>query len=159
VSINKRVLLIDDRVDDISWLVDDLSARGCEVHQVTNEKAARQKLHEVREALDEGEHPVRLAIVDIMIPVMDILELVDIDDDFFEDSAKSGVRLCRYARKELKITEEDLPILSLTARSDDMEIRKELNEIGIQGIFGRMKQNDEEGIREYLGRILAETDS
>jgi CheY-like chemotaxis protein len=155
----KTVLLIDDRIDDISWLVDDLNARGYEVDQVTNEKAARKKLEEIKKALGKGQRLFLLAILDIMIPVMDIMELIDISDDFFEDSAKTGVRLCRYARKDLGITEEELPIVSLTARSDDVEIRQELEEIGIQGIFGRLPQSNEDNVRKCLDRFLAENGS
>jgi CheY-like chemotaxis protein len=155
----ERVLLIDDRIDDISWLVDDLNARGCKVDQVANEEAARSKLDEIKKALDKGQRPFVLAIIDIMIPVMDIMDLLEIDESFFEDSAMSGVRLCRYARETLQITEGELPIVALTARSDDDDIRKDLRKVGIQHTFSRVPQSDEQSIRSYLERLLARAET
>lgn len=154
MTLNNRILLVEDRIGDIKWLIEYLEKRGYEIDQVVNERAARLKLDELQKALTEGKSPYCLAIVDIMVPIMDIMDLVDLEDDFYEDSATTGIRLCRYAREELKISEEELPIVCLSSRSEEEEIRKELREIGIVDVFSRVPQSGEENIRAYIGRKL-----
>ncbi len=156
----KTVLLVDDRTDDISWLIDYLEDRGYSYYQVANEESAKSELKKVRMALDNDERLYAVAIVDVMMPVMDIMELVNIEEDFFEDSAKTGVRLCHYARKELGIREEDLPIVVLTSRSDEEEIQEELEEIDVRRIYGRVPEDDEgDEFLLYLDKVLKNKDS
>jgi CheY-like chemotaxis protein len=159
VTEKRKILLIDDRIGDIRWLVDDLEYRGYEVDQVANERDAKLMLEEIRRNLDAGQESYSLAIVDIMVPIMDIMDLVDLEDDFYEDSAKTGIRLCRYAREELRISEDELPIVCLSSRSDEEEIRRELEEIGILKLFSRVPQSSKEDIRTYIGKNFPKADS
>lgn len=144
-----KVLLIDDHVGDISWLIDFLEARGYQVDQETNEVDARAKLESVK----EGESAYNLAIIDIMVSIMDIMDLVDLDDDYFEKSRETGLRLCRYARKELGISEVQLPIVCISAATDREEIQKGLEELGVP-LYSRVPQAPENSIRNFLEQHL-----
>ncbi len=145
-----RILLVDDHIGDISWLVDLLEARGYEVEQVTNEEAARRVLEGVKERLAEGQTAgYGLAVVDIMVSIKDIMDLVDLDEKFYEQSKDTGVRLCRYARDELEISADDLPIVCISARADQEEFKPQLDQLGIP-LFSRTPQNPEESIRSYI---------
>ncbi len=145
-----RVLLVDDHIGDISWLVDLLEARGYVIDQVTNEEAARSVLEGAKERLDEGgATDYELAVIDIMVSIKDIMDLVDLDDNFYEQSKDTGVRLCRYARDELGISQEDLPIVCISARADQDEFKPQLDQLGIP-LFSRTPQSPEESIRNYV---------
>lgn len=144
-----RVLIIDDHIGDITWLVDYLEDRGYGVDQDTNEVAARQRLALIK----EGKAAYTLAIIDIMVSIMDIMEIVELDDDFYEESRNTGLRLCQYARNELGIHEKTLPIVCISAAADREDIKAGLDELKIR-LFSRVPQAPEESIREYLEREL-----
>ncbi len=148
-----RVLLVDDHIGDVTWLVDFLEDRGYNVDQVTNEEAARRKLEAVKAAVKAGQETYVLAIIDIMVSIKDIMDLVNLDEKFFEESRETGIRLCAYAREELALEPDDLPIVCISARSDHEEIRKPLGQLGIR-LFSRVPQSREESIREYLKERL-----
>ena len=148
-SDSEQILLVDDHIGDVTWLVDFLEHHGYEVVQVTNEKDAREKLEEV----EKGQATYVLAIIDIMVSIRDIMDLVDLDEKFYEESRETGIRLCAYAREELKIKPEVLPIVCISARSDHEEIQKPLRQLGIR-LFSRVPQSREESIREYLKEKL-----
>ena len=149
MSSEARILLVDDHIGDVTWLVDFLEARGYEVDQVANEEAARHKL----EAVKDGRESYALAIIDIMVSIKDIMDLVNLDEKFFEESRETGIRLCAYARKDLKLDAGDLLIVCISARSDHEEIQKSLLELGIR-LFSRVPQTRDESIREYLKETL-----
>lgn len=139
------VLIVDDNIGAISWLIEFLEWRGYNVDVVSNEEAARTKL----EAVQEGKQAYELAIVDIMVSIKDIMDVPDFDDEFYEASMDTGLRLCRYAREGLGILEEQLPIVCISARYDDEDLRKNLEHIGIS-IYSRSGGE----IREFLKKSL-----
>jgi CheY-like chemotaxis protein len=143
------VLLVDDHVGDITWLMDYLEFQGYEIAHVTNEEAARKKL----EAVKARKTCYSLAIIDIMVSVKDIMDLVKVSDGLYEDSQRTGIRLCKYARRELGIPAEELPIVCISARADDEEFQEALGELGIK-LFSRVPQTAEESLREYLKENL-----
>ena len=153
MSSNNRVLLVDDHVGDITWLIDFLEARGYEVDQVTNEMAARRKLKRIKEDLAKNLRTYELAIIDIMVSTRDIMELVALTNDFYEKSKETGIRLCQYARDDLKISAKRLPIVCISARPDTDDFQPKLEELGIR-LFSRTPQTAEESIRDYLERAL-----
>ncbi len=141
-----NVLIVDDNLGEIIWLMDFAVARGYQIATETSEKAAKRRL----DAVKKGEESYVLAIIDMMIPMMDFLEMDEFsfDDSFFENSSSSGLRLFRYARHELEISPEDLPMVCLTVREDE-EIRLALKDLGIP-LFQRVPLSNEESIRPFL---------
>jgi CheY-like chemotaxis protein len=139
------VLIVDDQIGDIGWLIDLIQSRGYDVVLAANEKAARGQLDEVK----QGKASYVLAIVDVMVAIADLMDLVALDDKFFQKSKDTGIRLCRYARQELGLLAEELPIVSISVR-EDQEVKKAMNDLGIQ-LFNR---GPEEGIREYVEKHL-----
>jgi CheY-like chemotaxis protein len=148
VSETKRVFIVDDRIGDLAWLLDLIRSRGYEVVLTTNEQAARKQLEAVRKG---GESYV-LAIVDVMVATHDLLDLVALDEKFFEDSRNTGIRLCEYARKELGISPEVLPIVCLTAREDEA-VKIAMDDLGIR-LFHRAPPSPEESIRSFVEERL-----
>jgi len=145
-----KVLIVDDHIGDITWLVDFLEDRGYTTDHDTNEMAARRRLEQIRNGDLEYAH----AIVDIMVSIDDITELMELDEKFYRDSRDTGLRLCQYARKELKISKTVLPIVCLSAAADREEIRSGLKELNIE-LYSRAPQSKDEDIREYLIENLA----
>ncbi|MCP4545782.1 MAG: response regulator [bacterium] len=143
-----EVLIVDDNPGDISWLIDLVEWRGYLIDQVGNERAARGKL----EAVQERRAEYALAIVDIMVSIEDIMDIADFNDSFYEQSKDTGVRLCRYARQELGISAEKLPIVCISAR-DDEGLKESLAELGIP-LFGR----SDRAIRDFLKERLPKLD-
>lgn len=141
---SNRVLIVDDHVDNISWLISFLEFRQYEIEVVTNEGAARAKL----EAVQEGRDHFAQAIVDIMVPVKGIMELVEFDEEFYQASNESGVRICRYARQDLMLDEEKLPIVCISGREDEA-LREALDDMGIR-LFPRVSMPSEESLRDFL---------
>lgn len=145
----KSVLIVDDRIGDLTWLLDLIRSRGYEVVLATNEKAARQRL----EAVERKEESYVLAVIDVMVATMDLLDLVALDEQFFENSRDTGIRLCRYARRDLGISPKVLPIVCLTAREDE-DVKKFIeDELGIP-LFHRAPPSPEESIRGYIEEHL-----
>ncbi|MBK8251806.1 MAG: hypothetical protein IPK82_03955 [Polyangiaceae bacterium] len=144
------VLLIDDQLGDLAWLADRIEQAGLRFRFATNEEDARERLY----AVASGDERYLFAVVDVMMAVTDILRVHSLDDDFFEESRDSGIRLCRYAREELKITPENLPIAVYTARPDN-EVRKQIAAIeGVQ-FFPRDGSEGEGSLSEFVERQLA----
>ena len=149
MSARPTVLLVDDHVDDISWLVDLLAFRGYGVHVEANEKDARRQLRAVK----NGETAFCLAVIDIMVSIRDIMDLADLNEEFYKSSRETGVRLCQYAREELQISSEDLPIACISARSDHDHIQRLLKRLEIP-LFSRVPQSREESLREFVKDTL-----
>jgi CheY-like chemotaxis protein len=143
-----EVLLVDDHAGDVIWMIEFLEERGYRVHEITNEEAARRQL----EAVKKGDASYALAIIDIMVAIKDIMDLVESKERFYEKSRDTGIRLCYYARKELGISAETLPIVCVSARDDD-QARQLLEELDIP-LYSRTPQTPEEDIREYLRKKL-----
>lgn len=142
------VLIVDDQIGDIGWLIDLIQGRGYVVVLATNEAAARKQLLEVK----QGKASHALAVVDVMVAVMDLMDLMSLDEKFFEDSRDTGIRLCRYARQDLGLSAEQLPIICITVR-DDQEVRTAMKELGIR-LFNRAPYGQEDSIREYIETSL-----
>ena len=145
MSVKPQVLLVDDHLGDISWLIDLLEHRGYQVHTETNEKSAREQF----KAVERGDVSFRLAVIDIMVSIRDITDLADLNEEFYKSSRESGVRLRIYARQELGLTAEELPIVCVSARADLEHTRRILQELGIP-LFSRVPQSPEESLREFV---------
>jgi len=143
-----EVLLVDDHAGDVRWMIEFLEERGYRVHEITNEEAARRQL----EAVKKGDVSYALAIIDIMVAIKNIMDLLGSKEEFYEKSRDTGIRLCHYARKELGISAERLPIVCLSARDDD-KVRQLLDELEIT-LYSRTPQTSEDSIREYLKKKL-----
>jgi len=142
------VLVVDDQIGDLRWLLDLIRNRGYGVVLATNEKTARERF----EAVKGGVENYTLAIVDVMVAVKDLMDLIKIDEKFFEDSKDTGIRLCRYAREELGISADRLPIACLTVRDDDA-VKSEMARLGIP-LFNRAPYSPSESIRNLLDEKL-----
>lgn len=141
-----RVLIVEDQVGDLYWLLDLIRSRGYEVVVATNESAAQESLRAVKAGTDS----FRLAILDVMVAVKDLKDLTNLDNRFFEDSKRTGIRLCHFARDEdqLGISAEQLPIVCLTVR-DDEEVREAMKSLDIP-LFNKAPHTPSESIREFI---------
>jgi len=113
----------------------------------TNEEVASERLHAVK---GRAESYV-LAIVDVMIAIKDLSKLTSLNNEFFENSRETGIRLCRLARRELGISRGQLPIVCLTVR-DDEDVRNAMKELEIP-LFNRAP-GSADSIRGYVERHL-----
>src|SRR4051812_45154489 len=145
-----RVLIVEDQVGDLYWLLDLIQSRGYEVVVATNEAAAQQRLRAVKEGTDS----FRLAIVDVMVAIKDLKDLANLDEQFFEESKGTGIRLCHLARDEdkLGLTAEQLPIVCLTVR-DDEEVREAMKTLGIP-LYNKAPHTPSESIRVLIEERL-----
>ncbi len=145
-----RILIVDDQPGDLLWLLDILRVRGYEYTLATNEKDARVELQSVK----DGSASYALAIIDVGVATLPIedLFLQDLDERFFEDSRDTGIRLCRYARRELGLSAKDLLMACLTVRDDD-DVKEAMKELGIP-LFNRAPNTAEESIRLFLEEKL-----
>jgi CheY-like chemotaxis protein len=144
----RRVLIIEDQIGDLLWLLDLIRSRGYETVLVTNEDAARRRL----EAVSRGEESYALAIVDVAVAIKDLADLIALDDQFFEDSQDTGIRLCRYARHELGLTPERFTLACLTVR-DDLDVRREMKALQVP-LFNKAAQSPAESIRGFIEQQL-----
>jgi CheY-like chemotaxis protein len=142
------VLIVDDQVGDLVWLIDLIQNRGYEIVFATNEEAARERLGAIK-IRDES---YVLAIVDVMIAIKDLSKLTSLNKEFFESSRDTGIRLCRFARRELAISRGQLPIVCLTVR-DDEDVRNAMKELDIP-LFNRAPGGADGSIRGYIERHL-----
>lgn len=142
------VLIVDDQVGDLVWLIDLIQNRGYEIVFATNEEAAAERVRAVK---NRTEFYV-LAIVDVMIAIKDLSKLTSLSHEFFENSRDTGIRLCRLARRELGISRGQLPIVCLTVR-DDEEVRNSMRELEIP-LFNRAPGSATDSIRGYIERHL-----
>lgn len=143
-----QVLIVDDQVDDLLWLLDLIQSRGYSIVLATNEAAARGLLL----AVQEQNETYVAAIIDVMVPVKDLMELIALDEQFFEGSRNTGIRLCRHARKELELSPTHLPIACLTVR-DDNEVKEAMRELAIP-LYNRALQSSSESIRGFVEQYL-----
>jgi hypothetical protein len=86
--------------------------------------------------------------MDIMVATHDLLDLVALDEQFFENSRNTGIRLCDYARRSLGISPEVLPIVCLTAREDE-EVEAAMRQRDIL-LFHRAPNSPKESIRGFI---------
>ncbi len=147
MSSSPRVLLIDDQRGDILPLIQRIEWLGYGIHHVAKKDAAIRALDDV----STGAANYVLGIIDVMIATRDIKDLMHLDRRLFKDSLDTGVHLCRYARNKLRLTEEQLPIVGITSRTDD-SVKKEFDALGIR-LFSRVPE-PEDSILDYLGSHL-----
>ena len=147
MSSTPKILLVDDHLGDILPLIQRLEWLGYSIDHFTNEEAARGAL----ETVSAGAATYALAIIDIMVSTKDIMDLVDLDDAFFGNSQDTGIRLCEYARGELGISVEQLPIICISARDDD-DVKNALGVLGIP-LYGRIPKPGD-SIFDYLDANL-----
>lgn len=143
-----RVLIIEDQIGDVLWLVDLIRSRGYEVVLATNEQAARKLL----EAVSREQASYALAIVDVAVAIQDLQDLISFDEQFFESSLSTGIRLCRYARRDLGLSPQRIPIACLTVRDDD-EVRAAMEDLRIP-LFNKAPQSPSESIRGFIEDCL-----
>lgn len=147
----RRILLIDDELRDLAWLVTWLKHRGYEVDVASNEQTARKALREVA----DGDREYAAAIVDVMLATHDIEDFREADEKFFEESTDTGIRLCRYAREELGLSEAKLPLACMSVR-EDKELKMAIKAIGVPR-YNRDPEADEgTSITDWLTRKLPE---
>lgn len=147
MSVRSRVLIIEDQVGDLVWLLDLIRSRGYEIDLATNEQEARSWLEEVSREADR----YALVVVDVAVATRSLEDLIDLDEDaFFKDSLNTGIRLCQYAR-ELEIPER-LPIACLTVR-DDEDVRKEMRGLKVP-LFNKAPRASSESIRGFIDKHL-----
>jgi CheY-like chemotaxis protein len=141
------VLIVDDQVGDIGWLIDLIQSRGYMVVLATNEEAAMKQLDSVK----QGKVSYALAIVDVMVAIMDLMDLIALEDKFLADSLKksedTGIRLCEYARETLGLSEKELPIICITIR-EDPDVREAMKRLGIR-LFNRASYG-KDSIRQFI---------
>lgn len=142
------VLIVDDKVGDLIWLLDLINNRGYNIVIATNEQAAQERFKAVKAGIES----YSLAVVDVMVAVKDLTDLATLDGQFFEDSRNTGIRLCQFARRDLAIPGVELPIACLTAREDD-EVRKAMRELDIP-LFHRAEYSSTGSIRAFIGAML-----
>jgi len=146
------VLLVDDQPGDVTWLIDFLSDNGCDIHLATNEAAAKRALV----GMAEGKYSYLFAIFDIMVTTVDLAELLDfndLDEDFFQESHNAGLRLCRFARDTLYLSEEILPIACISIRNDD-DLILSLREMNIP-LYARISRNPSGSICDFITARLS----
>ncbi len=143
-----RVLIVDDETGDLHWLLVVIRLRGYDYEIAANEQEALRHL----DAVKAGSETYVLAIIDVGVATRAIEDLIDLDDQVFEDSRDTGIRLCRYARQQLKLAPRDLPIACLTVR-DDEEVKQAMRELGIP-LYNRAPVNAAESIRTFVEKHL-----
>lgn len=141
------VLIVDDQVGDIGWLIDLIQNQGYSVVLATNEEAARKQF----DAVKQGKAAYALAIVDVMVAIKDLMDLIAMDDKdlaaSLENSQDTGIRLCGYARRDLGLSAEKLPIVSITIR-EDSKVKEAMAGLGIR-LFNR-SYDGKDSIRKYI---------
>jgi CheY-like chemotaxis protein len=151
------VLIVDDQMGDLLWLLDLIQNRGYDVVVATNEEAAQERLR----AIKAGTEAYALAVVDVMVAVKDLTRIatlgdhqdLTLDDKFFEDSRSTGIRLCQLARLELGIPAGQLLIACLTAREDD-EVRNAMRELDIPLFHRAEYSSSSDSIRSFIENNL-----
>ena len=146
----KKVFIVDDRSREIEWLTQFLKMElGCKLIHRDNEMDARAHFQELA---DSRSMPYSLAIVDIMIPVAKLEDLVVLDEKYLKDSRDTGIRICKYIRHKLRISEKELPLMAISARADN-ELSRQLDELRVP-LFSR----DDLGIKDHLRTVLQKHD-
>ncbi len=141
------VLLVDDNVGDLQGLIDLINYLGYDVELATDEEMARDLLKAVR----DGGRSYILALIDVMVAIRDISRLDRDPEGFWDESNDTGIRLCTYARRELKLSAEQLPIACITAREDDA-VRQAMEELGIE-LYPRTADSNR-SLRDFLMQHL-----
>ncbi|MEZ4302779.1 MAG: hypothetical protein R3B70_48095 [Polyangiaceae bacterium] len=143
------VLLIDDDIDDLMWLVERIEAMGFGFVCATNEAEARDRIL----AISEGRERYCLAVIDVMMATHSIEHVGMVDEKFFKSSKESGVRLCHYARVELGISAAELPIAVYTARVDE-QARQQIGAIPDVRHFFRDGAEGEGSLDHHVAEVL-----
>jgi len=151
------VLVVDDQVEEINWLLDILIARGYEIVLVSDEDSAIFELGEVR----AGRAQYDLAIVDVMVAAKSIEAIVDelaaaergaSEANRRGSSSDAGIRICQYARTVLGLGEAELPIQVLTVRQDKA-VMNAMKRLGIP-ISERLPKGTTRPVVESVFRLL-----
>lgn len=116
-----KILVVDDDVSLRAMFCEMLEAEGYEVETATNGRDALQQL---------DSHPVEAALVDMMMPVMD------------------GLELCRKLR-EVAAT-SSLPIILMSAGSNVVSKARE-----VQATAALVKPFDMDGLLDLIDQLLA----
>lgn len=140
------MLVVDDNEFGIRWLLDLLRFHGYEADLATDEESAKHQLDLVQEKKVRYD----LAVFDVMVATRRIEDLENLDQEFFDDSMNTGVRLCDYARLELGLSPSGLDIVCISGR-DDSDLGDELKRRGVM-LFNR-SQNTE--FRRFLKEKLS----
>lgn len=88
-----------------------------------------------------------------MMATHDIFSVQEVDQRFFDSSKDSGIRLCRYAREELRISPESLPIAVFTARTDE-KVKEAIGALDGVQLFVRDWAEGEGSLDHYITGLL-----
>jgi len=143
-----RVLMVEDQVGDLFWVIDLLQGRGYHVEAAKNEEAAREALAEVAAHLGE----FALVILDVMMATVDINRLVqegNLSSEALLPSLEAGLRLARYLRHDLGVGPRDVRVVCCTARAGDPEVQRVMEQLQIP-VFGKVARPAESSLRAWL---------
>lgn len=153
----KRILIVDDQIDELNWLLDVFLSAGYEVVLVSDEETAIQELDEI--AAHRAQYD--LAVVDVMVAAKSVEALVEeiSRKDLASGSGRrskqsrdAGIRICEYARSILGLKEVDLPIQCLTVRTDAAVIET-MRRLGIP-VSERLPEGSTGAVLESIARLL-----
>ena len=153
-----KVLIVDDQLHDIGWLIRLLRRKGYTVELESNEMAAREHLKKIAAEIESGATEYVLAIFDIMVAIKDLMDLEGFGEEFYRDSKDSGIRLCEFARNGLRISEEHLPIVCLSVR-EDKELKDRLGVLRVRLFNRSATAQSEYSIRDFINDNLPTTSS
>jgi hypothetical protein len=116
----KRVLLVDDEITDLEFLLSTIRNQGKEYDIARNEAEAFYFLNR----MIDNDDLYLLAVINSVV-VKDLSELISMPElprSFFSNAKGTGIRLCRFVRDELRVPAERMPIaLTLKKRADEVE--------------------------------------
>lgn len=145
------VLIVDDQ--DVEWLIDIIRDKGYTTILESTEFDAKECLRRTAEDIKSKGGIYKLAIFDVMVAIKSLTEAEDLDDFFDEESKDSGIRLCRYVRETLELTEKELPIVCLSLR-EDQDLKHKLRMMNISLFYRAAQDEDENSIIPFLDKHL-----
>lgn len=148
------VLLIEDQVGDLFWIIDLVQARGYQVEAARNEEDARMALAQV--AANPGRYA--LVLIDVMMATIDINRVLrepNLDPKALEPSPEAGIRLAQYLREELRVTPQQVAVICCTAKHEDAKVRRIMEELDIP-VYDRYARAQESSLRTWLKTNLAD---
>lgn len=146
-----KVLMIEDNIGDMRWLIPVLQRRGYGVTVVSSELDARVEL----ERAASGEEQWALVVLDIQLATRgsrDFEKMTKAEIEALPPSKDSGIRLARYARQSLGLDERKLPIVCASIRPDEA-LARAMAALGIPQL-SRDDSDENTSLRHYVEHWL-----